>query len=265
LLLSPVPVETEERSSNRAIAVQVNSFTANFTSLELPQYLLKDSFKNSLATPSVSQHWRVWLASLFLVSVPVFFEAPLVRFAPALSLIFTVGWLAIAKQMQADAKSQVWGSLIWGFSLTWLCGSIYWGWLRWEPAYHVPVEALALPWALWAIRRDSHRVGGWFYIGSLLGTTITDLYFFIAQLFPHWQALMQVEANNSLAQPILKNALSLVETPWGIGWAVILAVLLLTIGNKAMRSPNLSYWAFAGAVLGTILVDLLFFGVAILG
>ena len=265
MFLSPIPVEIEERSSNRVIPVQVNSFTANVTPSALSPYLLQNPFKNLLVTTSLSQHWRVWLASLFLVSIPVFFEAPLVRYAPSLSLIFTVGWLAIAKHMQADVKSKVWGSLIWGFSLTWLCGSIYWGWLRWEPAYHVPIEALALPWALWAIRHDSHRVGGWFYIGSLLGTTITDLYFFIAQLFPHWQALMQVEANNSLAQPILKNALSLVETPWGIAWASILAALLLMIGNKAMRSPNLGYWAFAGAVLGTIFVDLLFFSVAILG
>jgi hypothetical protein len=39
----------------------------------------------------------------------------------------------------------------------------------------------------------------------------------------------------------------------------------LIAGNKAMRSPDLGYWAFGGAVLGTIFVDLLFFSVAILG
>jgi hypothetical protein len=265
LFLSPDRVELEERSLERTRSpVQELPLTANLASA-LPQYLSK----NLLATASLSQHWRVWLASLFLVSVPVFFEAPLVRYAPWLSLICTVGWLAIAKQLQADPKSnsesKLWGSLIWGFSLTWLCGSLYWGWLRWEPAYHVPVEALALPWAIWAIRNDSQRVGGWFYIGSLFGTAITDLYFYIAKLFPSWKALMQVESNISLAQPILKNALTLVETPWGMTWACILAALLLIIGNRAMRSPHLCYWAFGGAVLGTIFVDLLFFSVAILG
>ncbi|PZU92633.1 MAG: DUF3120 domain-containing protein [Pseudanabaena sp.] len=207
----------------------------------------------------------MWSFSLFLVSVPVFFEAPLVRHAPWLSLIFSVGWLAIAKHLQENTKLHLWGSLIWGFSLTWLCGSLYWGWLRWEPAYHVPVEALALPWAIWATRQDTHRIGGWFYIGSLFGTTVTDLYFYAAHLFPHWQALMQVEANVSLAQPILKNALSLVETPWGMTWACLLAALLLVTANKAMKSSDLAYWAFGGAVLGTILVDLLFFAVAVLG
>lgn len=225
--------------------------------------------RNLLAASSLSTHWQVWLASLFLVSVPVFLEAPLVRYAPSLSLICTVGWLAIAKHLQENPKShpksQLWGSLIWGFSLTWLCGSLYWGWLRWEPAYHVPVESLALPFAIWAVRNDSHRIGGWFYIGSLFGTAITDLYFYIAHLFPHWQALMQVESTATLAQPILKNALNLVESSWGITWACILAALLLTTSNIAMRSANLCYWSFGGAVLGTIFVDLLFFSAAVLG
>ncbi len=261
MFLSPDRVELEERSLERTRSpVQELPLTANLASA-LPQYLSK----NLLATSSLSQHWRVWLASLFLVSVPVFFEAPLVRYAPWLSLICTFGWLAIAKQLQVEPKFKLWGSLIWGFSLTWLCGSLYWGWLRWEPAYHVPVEALALPWAIWAIRDDSHRVGGWFYIGSLLGTAITDLYFYIADLFPSWKALMQVESNISLAQPILKNALTLVETPWGMTWACVLAAFLLIIGNKAMRSQHLGHWAFGGAVLGTIFVDLLFFIVAIIG
>jgi hypothetical protein len=257
LFLTPDKGELEDRSLVRnQSSVKAIALTTTITSA-FPSYLLK--------TASLLQHWQVWLAALFLVSVPVFFEAPLVRYAPWLSLICTVGWLAIAKHLQEDPKSQLWGSLIWGFSLTWLCGSLYWGWLRWEPAYHVPVEALALPWAIWAIRNDSHRVGGWFYIGSLFGTTITDLYFYTAQLFPHWQALMQVESNVSLAQPILKNALSLVETPWGMTWACILAALLLITGNKAMRSQDLGYWAFGGAVSGTIFVDLLFFVVATLG
>jgi hypothetical protein len=257
LFLSPDRVELEDRSLERTRSpVHGLALTANITSA-FPKYLLD--------TASLLQHWKVWLASLFLVSVPVFFEAPLVRQAPWLSLICTVGWLAIAKHLQEDPKSKLWGSLIWGFSLTWLCGSLYWGWLRWEPAYHVPVEALALPWAIWATRNESHRVGGWFYIGSLLGTTITDLYFYIAHLFPHWKALMQVEADVSLAQPILKNALTLVETPWGMTWACVLAALLLIVGNRAMRSQNVCYWSFGGAVLGTIFVDLLFFSIAILG
>ncbi|NMF58929.1 DUF3120 domain-containing protein [Pseudanabaena yagii] len=259
MFLNPDKVELEERTLARSTStVQALPLTVKVTSA-FPQYLSQ----YLLAAASLLQHWRVWFAALFLVSVPVFFEAPLVRYAPWLSLICTVGWLAIAKHLREETKTKTWGSLVWGFSLTWLCGSLYWGWLRWEPAYHVPVEALALPWAIWATRQDTYRVGGWFYIGSLMGTAITDLYFYITHLFPHWQALMQVESDLSLAQPILKNALALVETPWGMTWACILAALLLVTGNRAMRSPQLGYWAFGGAVLGTIFVDLIFFIVAI--
>jgi len=255
LFLTPDKVELGNRSLQRKSLVQSKPLTPINTS----------AFPQILASASLSSHWTVWIFSLFLVSVPVFFEAPLVRHAPWLSLIFSVGWLAIAKHLQENTKHHMWGNLIWGFSLTWLCGSLYWGWLRWQPAYHVPVEAIALPWAIWAIREDTHRIGGWFYIGSLVGTTITDLYFYVAHLFPHWQSLMQVESDVTLAQPILKNALSLVETPWGMTWACLLAALLLVTANKAMKSSDLGYWAFGGAVLGTIFVDLLFFAVAMLG
>ncbi|MDX2254578.1 MAG: DUF3120 domain-containing protein [Pseudanabaenaceae cyanobacterium bins.39] len=260
MFLSPDKVKVQERSLESP-RLTVQGFPLTGIKLAFPHNLSQQF----LAIASLMQHWRVWFASLFLVSVPVFVEAPLVRYAPWLSLILTVGWLAIAKHWQEDAKSQLWGSLIWGFSLTWLCGSLYWGWLRWEPAYHVPMEALALPWAIWGLSRSAYRVGSWFYLGSLLGTAITDLYFYITHLFPHWQALMLVESDVSLGSLILKDALALVETPWGMTWACILAALLLMTGNQAMRSPSQHYWAFAGAVLGTIFVDLLFFSFAVLG
>jgi hypothetical protein len=266
LFLTPDKVAVENRPQKYSRSpFLANPLSGNMLAGNNIRSAFFKSFQYWLTTSALVQHWQIWFASLFLVSVPVFFEAPLVRSAPWLSLIFTVGWLAIAKHWQEQPKTKLWGSLIWGFSLTWLCGCLYWGWLRWEPIYHVPVEAIALPWAIWAIKKDSHRVGGWFYIGSLLGTAITDLYFAIAHLFPQWQALMQVEADTSLAQPILKSALALVETPWGMTWACILAALLLIVSNKAMRSNHLEYWAFGGALLGTIFVDLLFFGIAFFG
>jgi hypothetical protein len=260
LFLNPDKVRVPERSLERPKS-PVQDLRLTGAALALPHYFAR----HLLAIASLLNHWRIWFASLFLVSVPVFVEAPLVRYAPWLSLILSVGWLAIAKLLQKDAKYQVWGSLTWGFSLTWLCGSLYWGWLRWEPAYHVPTEALAIPWALWGLRNPCYRVGSWFYLGSLLGTAITDFYFYITSLFPHWQALMLVESDVSLGQEILKQALTLVETPWGMTWACILAALLLIMGNQAMRSPMLCHWAFAGAILGTIFVDLLFFSFAVLG
>ncbi|CAN1209919.1 DUF3120 domain-containing protein [Tumidithrix helvetica PCC 7403] len=221
---------------------------------------------STLAQPrsqsSRSLHWKAWLATVFLVSAPVFFEAPLVRFAPWLSIVLTVGWLSISRQLRENPKNQLWGSLLWGFSLTWFCGAIYWGWLRSEPSWHLPIEAIALPWAIWAVsqtpNQSQYRIGGWFYIGSLFGTGVTDLYFYLVNLFPHWRAIMQVETDPAQVQSIFQSALSQVQTSWGMGWALGLAAVLLLLGSRAMRSKQVCYWAFAGAVFGTIFVDLLF-------
>jgi hypothetical protein len=211
--------------------------------------------------------WQVWskhinlcLASAFLVSIPVFFQAPLVRQAPWLSLILTVGWLGIAQVLIAAGNSnyQRYGSLIWGFSLSWLCGTAYWGWLRFEPLWHLPIEAVALPWAIWALRQDNYRIGAWFYLSSLLGTAVTDLYFYLNNLIPHWKAIMQLEGNLTAMQPILQDAVVHLQTPWGSSSAVILAVSISLVGFLAMRSPQFHKWTFAGALLSTIFVDGLF-------
>ena len=143
-----------------------------------------------------------------------------------------------------------------GFSLTWLTGALYWGWLRWEPLLHLPVEAIALPFALVCIKRDWGKVGNFFYLGSLLGTVLTDVYFYIVDLIPHWRQLMQVELE--LASPILQSAVAQVQTPWGQSWALILALVLLTLGIFPLRYQQLHWWAFSGAVLSTVLVDGLF-------
>ncbi|MEI6430493.1 MAG: DUF3120 domain-containing protein [Pseudanabaena sp. ELA607] len=229
--------------------------------------------------------WQMWGMALFLVSVPVFFEAPLVRFAPWLSLILTWGWLSLSRQWREDPHRRLWGDLLWGFSLTWLGGSLYWGWLRFDPTWHVPVEAVGVPWAIYALYRryilvnfrhpwhiayrqryapeDDCHIGACFYLGSLLGTAVTDGYFALVGLFPHWRALMLAETNPHLVRPILNDALAQVVTPWGLGLALGLGFVLVALGTWAMQTRSLGRWAFAGAVLGTIFVDLLFLVVAL--
>ena len=98
-----------------------------------------------------TEAWFILLMSGFLVSVPVFLQAPLVRSFPWLSLALTVGWLifAIALMRNPNPKIAVWGVLFLGFSWSWLAGSIDWGWFRWEPLIHLPIEAIALPVAIW--------------------------------------------------------------------------------------------------------------------
>jgi len=202
------------------------------------------------------QAWLVFAAAVFLVTVPVFIEAPLVRSLPSLSLALTGVWIAISLFLMSRPATHFWGDLLLGFSWSWLAGSLYWGWLRWEPLLHLPVEAIALPFAIICIRRNWGLVGSFFYLGSLFGTVVTDIYFYLVDLIPYWRQLMQVEP--TLAAPILQSALVQVYTPWGQLWALILASVLLTVGILPLIKQQLHFWAFSGAVLSTILVDILF-------
>ncbi|MEB3279326.1 MAG: DUF3120 domain-containing protein [Lyngbya sp.] len=204
----------------------------------------------------LSQKWMLFGAAVFLVSVPVFFQAPLVRTWPVLSLLMTIGWLATSLLLMRSRRTWVWGDLLLGFTLSWLTGSIYWGWLRGEPLLHLPIEALGVPFAWWCLQRGWGKVGNWFYLGSLFGTAVTDGYFYIAGVIPHWRQLMTVDP--SLAVSILQDALEQVSTPWGISWAVVLVMLLLGVGLLPLQSKQLHKWVFSGAVLSTILVDSLF-------
>ncbi|MBR8828066.1 MAG: DUF3120 domain-containing protein [Gomphosphaeria aponina SAG 52.96 = DSM 107014] len=202
------------------------------------------------------QAWLIFAAAAFLISVPVFVQAPLVRLLPWVSLMITGFWVFLGVKLQNRPQTRIWGDLLLGFSWSWLAGSIYWGWLRWEPLIHLPVEAIGLPFACWCILRRKGLIGNLFYLGSLIGTAITDLYFYITGLIPHWRELMQVEP--ALATPIFQNAIAEVQTAWGISWAVVLVNLLLAMGLWAMQKMELHWWAFGGAVLSTILVDSLF-------
>ena len=206
--------------------------------------------------------WRVFFTSSFLVSVPVFFQAPIVRLFPELSLVLTLFWVGLGVYLDRRFANRWWGDIIIGFSWSWLAGSIYWGWLRAEPLIHIPIEAIGLPFALWCIWRGWGKVGNFFYLGSLLGTAITDLYFYIVDVIPYWRELMTVDLNPELASPIFKAALGQVQTMWGISWAIVLVNILLGVSWWGLKKTELHWWAFAGAVLSTILVDSLFWIVA---
>lgn len=200
--------------------------------------------------------WLLWAAAAFLVSVPVFIQAPLVRLWPEVSLIATLGWLGVSGMLMAHPRTQIWGDLLLGFSWSWLAGSLYWGWLRWEPLWHLPVEAIAVPFAIWCLARGQAKVGSYFYLGSLFGTAVTDLYFYLIGLITHWRQLMQVEPEFAL--PIFQSAIAQIETPWGISCAIALTIVLLTVGLLPLRSQKQHWRVFSGAVLSTLLVDGLF-------
>ncbi len=178
------------------------------------------------------------------------------RALPLLSLVLTGMLIFISRKLLAQPKTQLWGDLLLGFTWTWLAGSVYWGWLRWEPFLHLPVEAIGLPFALWGISQNRGKIGNFFYLGSLLGTALTDVYFYITDLIPSWRAVMQ--AKEDALQPIFQAAIAQIQTPWGIGWALTLISLLLIFSLLPLRSQRLHWWAFSGAIFSTILVDGLF-------
>jgi len=208
------------------------------------------------------QNWLAFTAATILVSVPVFFEAPLVRSLPSLSLGITGLWIWLSFRLMSRAKTYFWGDLLWGFSWSWLAGSIYWGWLRWEPLWHLPVESIGLPFAIWCVRHNRCRIGSWFYLGSLLGTISTDIYFYLVNLLPYWRQIMTTDVVGTTQ--ILKNALAQVETPWGITWALAMGLFLVTVGIVSLSNKQCHWYAFGGAVLSTILVDSLFLLAAII-
>jgi hypothetical protein len=200
----------------------------------------------------------------------VFIEAPLVRSLPWLSLGLTAGWVWLSFSLMSRPATYLWGDVLYGFSWSWLAGAIYWGWLRWEPLWHLPVEAIGLPFVLWCLTlrlrsgstKNWGKVGNWFYLGSLLGTVVTDIYFYVTDLMPYWRQIMQVEPE--AIAPILQKALLQVQTPGGEAWALILGSILLIVGILPLSTGKRHWYAFSGAVLSTILVDSLFLLAAIL-
>lgn len=213
------------------------------------------------APAAVSQPTRIFLTAIFLVVVPVFFQAPLVRSLPWLSLALTGTWLMAGVSLISRGSNRLLGDMLIGFSWTWLAGSLYWGWLRWEPFVHLPVEALGLPVVVVCLMRGVGRVGSYFYLGSLFGTAVTDLYIYCVDLVPTWRQVMA--ADPEWVPVLLEQAVVALQTPGAVALAVLLALGLLIVGVAPLQSRR-PYWrAFSGAVLSTLIVDLLFLGSAL--
>jgi hypothetical protein len=205
---------------------------------------------------------RMFTAAIFLVVVPVFFQAPLVRSLPWLSLTLTGTWLLAGVSLSSRSGTRAWGDLLTGFTWTWLAGSLYWGWFRFEPFVHLPLEALGLPIVVFLLSRGKGRLGSYFYFGSLLGTAITDLYIYWTDLIPIWRQVMIVDPE--WAPVLLQEAASSLQNSVDFSRGLLLAIVLLTIGLIPLQSKQSCWWAFSGAVLSTLIVDLLFFTSALL-
>ncbi|WP_460192740.1 DUF3120 domain-containing protein [Thermosynechococcus sp. FA-CM-4201] len=210
--------------------------------------------------------WFLFGFAAFLVSVPVFIEAPLVRTQPWLSLALTPLLLGLSFYLQRQPHCRYWGEMLYGFSWCWGAGSLYWGWLRWEPLWHLPIEALPIPLMLWHLRQRQQLVGVFFFWGSFLGTAITDAYFYLIDVIPHWRAIMYLEGDVISVQEMLAQAIAQAQTFSGQVWGVLLSLSLLLIGLLPLFESQirrgypavLPVWGFMGAVLSTLVVDGLF-------
>ena len=198
-----------------------------------------------------------------LVVLPVFLQAPWVRFHPFSSCLFTAVLLTtgiLAVQIGNTSWKQS-GTLLVGFSGSWLAGTLFWGWLRMHPVLHLPVEAIALPLAIGGLN-SRWKLSCSFYLASLLGTAITDITMALTGVMSFWPEV--VNATSKEAPLLLNEAAKLVLQPTSLlilvsatGFVIWMAKQLWTQAAKPSESQEA--WKVAAAVLSTtILIDALF-------
>lgn len=118
------------------------------------------------------------------------------------------------------------------------------------------MEGLALPWAVWGLGQPRYRVGSCFYLGSLWGTIVTDLYFWLNDLLPAWRVF--VNCDSTSIGTVLYQVGQQLQSPWGLGTAVLLTASLLWLAQNVLRQRTVDRAVFAGAVLFTLVTDLIF-------
>ena len=105
---------------------------------------LKPRFHNGfdiVKSTFLSRPFALRLWSSFFVILPIFVQAPWVRFAPNSALCATFFILAAAflfSRKEGD-KWFIVSSLLLGVSGSWLGGCLFWGWLSAYPILHIPV------------------------------------------------------------------------------------------------------------------------------
>ena len=202
------------------------------------------------------------LMAVALVSLPVFVQAPWVHAHPLGATLATLPLLAsgIGLGLSDNPKRQQLGSLLVGFAGSWLGGSLFWGWCRLHPLWHLPLEGIALPLALGGLR-SRWRLAGAFYLASLLGTAATDAAMALSGVMAHWPLVLAAQGSEALqllqtaAAAVLSPANVLVIAGFGLG-LLGLSRWLWTLGGIARIS--------SATLLSTLAVDALFLLLALL-
>lgn len=151
------------------------------------------------------------------------------------------------------------GALLVGFSGSWLGGSLFWGWCRLHPLWHLPIEAFALPLALAGLG-GRWRLAGCFYLSSLIGTAATDAAMALSGVMDLWPEVLSVPLPE--APSLLHQAGLAVLRPLPLTVVGAMAALLLTL-CRMLRSRGQLGRIAAITLATTLAVDGLFLGAAL--
>jgi len=207
------------------------------------------------------QQLQLWAGAL--VVLPVFVQAPWVRLNPLSACLFTLFLLALGIPLALLGQRgwAVAGELLVGVSGSWLAGCLYWGWLRTQPLWHLPVESLVLPIALLGLS-SRWRLSSSFYLASLLGTACTDLMMVMTGVMNQWPVVVMAPLQQ--APRLLHETAQQLLHPLPLIALVSAATLIVLLAQAMQQKTRLasefrSTWAVASAVLvTTVIIDGLF-------
>ncbi len=211
---------------------------------------------------SESKGWGLWLSGCLLVALPVFLQAPWVRLAPFSAALFTAPLLFLGIAL-AEHHKQRWsmtGTLLVGFSGSWLGGCLFWGWCRLHPLWHLPIEAFALPLALGGLR-TRWRLAASFYLASLVGTAATDGVMAITGVMRHWTEVLNAPIDQ--ATLLLQQAALGVLEPLPLGVTLLAGAVLVNLCWRYWHHPDGAWRVAASAMATTLAVDGLFLAAAL--
>ena len=208
------------------------------------------------------RQWPLSLVGALLVALPVFLQAPWVRLAPFSAALFTAPLLlaGIFLARQPNPRLSTAGTLLVGFSGSWLGGCLFWGWCRLHPLWHLPIEAFALPLALGGLN-TRWRLAASFYLASLLGTAATDGVMAITGVMRRWTDVLLAPPDQ--APHLLQAAALGVMQPMALTVTLLAGGLLVSLCRRFWRHPDPA-WRLAASAMGTTLaVDGLFLAAAL--
>ena len=214
-----------------------------------------DTFLSKLTT------LRFW-SSVFVI-LPIFLQAPWVRFQPFSALMFTFFILSIAifLSYEPSKKFFIIGSLLFGVAGSWLGGSLFWGWLSAHPILHIPVEAVALPLAFWGLG-TKWKIGSSFYIASLAGTAVTDIAIFFTGIMDQWMEV--INADSDMAPLILQKTSENLLNFRPLSIIFVAGLCLWLVSRRISNSASInsidgrSYYVASFVLQTTLVVDGIF-------